>query len=181
MKTSVGTFALIGAVLLAGAALAQTPPQPRGGPTVAAGPRTTAPPTSGGESGSENGQTRAIVNSSGGVIAAETSTPVNGIGGTGGGRFTFVSPGRRTTAPPTPGGESGSENGETRATVNSSGGHIDIESWSWGRIDRVNTAEACTARRGEVVMHQGVRQCRLPATTRRDEPNVTMHDFSITR
>lgn len=125
MKTSVGTFALIGAVLLAGAAQAQTPPQPRGGPTVAAGPRTTAPPTSGGESGSENG--------------------------------------------------------ETRASSNSSGGRIDIESWSWGRIDRVNTVEACTARRGEVVMHQGVRQCRLPATTRRDEPNVTMQDFHIPR
>ena len=166
MKTSVGTFALIGAVLLAGAAQAQTPPQPRGGPTVAAGPRTTAPPTSGGESGSENGQTRAVVNSSGGVIAAETSAPVNGIGGTGGGRFTFVPTGPRTTAPPTPGGESGSGNGQTRATVNPSDRHIDLESWSWGLIDRVNTVEACTARRGEVVMHQGVRQCRLPATTR---------------
>ncbi len=166
MKTSVGTFALIGAVLLAGAALAQTPPQPRGGPTVAAGPRTTAPPTSGGESGSESGQTRAVVNSSGGVIAAETSAPVNGVGGTGGGRYSFYSPDRRPIAPPTPGGESGSENGQTRATVNPSDRHIDLESWSWGLIDRVNTVEACTARRGEVVMHQGVRQCRLPATTR---------------
>lgn len=153
MKTSVGTFALIGAVLLAGAALAQTPPQPRGG-------RATA------EQEGEAGETRAQLNSSGGVIAAETSAPVNGIGGTGGGRFTFVPTGPRTTAPPTPGGESGSGNGQTRATVNPSDRHIDLESWSWGLIDRVNTVEACTARRGEVVMHQGVRQCRLPATTR---------------
>ena len=126
MKTSVGTFALIGAVLLAGAAQAQTPPQPRGGPTVAAGPRTTAPPTSGGESVSENGQTRAV--------------------------------------------------------VNSSDGSIDILAWSFGRIDRVNTVEACTARRGEVVMHQGVRQCRQPATTRSEDTNrQAMMDVSTTR
>jgi len=84
--------------------------------------------------------------------AAGASAPVNGIGGTGGGRLS--NRGR-------------SENGETRATANPSGGPIDIESWSWGRIDRVNTVEACTARRGVVVMHEGVQQCRLPATPRR--------------
>ncbi|MDP3371090.1 MAG: hypothetical protein Q8R45_03415 [Brevundimonas sp.] len=166
MKTCVGTFALIGAVLLAGAALAQTPPQPRGGPTVAPGPRTTAPPTPGGESGSENGETRATISQSGVIIAAETSTPVNGIGGTGGGRLS---------------NRDQSGNGETRATVNSSGGHIDIESWSWGRIDRVNTVEACTARRGVVVMHQGVQQCRMPATTRSEEANRALGTVSTTR
>ena len=168
MKTSVGTLALIGAALLAGSALAQAAPQPHSGASQTTGPRTTVTSVStGGQSGSENGDARATVNSSGAVIAAETSTPVNGIGGTGGGRFTFV-PGRRTTAPPIPGGESGSENGETPATVASSGGRIDIESWSWGRIDRLNTVQACTARRGVVLTHEGVQQCRLPATSRQE-------------
>ncbi|MDI1328155.1 MAG: hypothetical protein PSV23_15285 [Brevundimonas sp.] len=32
------------------------------------------------------------------------------------------------------------------------------------KIDRVNSVQACTARRGEVVRHEGVQQCRLPAT-----------------
>ena len=31
------------------------------------------------------------------------------------------------------------------------------------KIDRVNSVQACTARRGEVVRHEGVQQCRLPA------------------
>ena len=32
------------------------------------------------------------------------------------------------------------------------------------KIDRVNSVQACTARRGEVVRHEGVQQCRLPAS-----------------
>ena len=31
------------------------------------------------------------------------------------------------------------------------------------KIDRVNSVQACTARRGEVVMRDGVQQCALPA------------------
>ncbi|MBI2260781.1 MAG: hypothetical protein HYU62_03865 [Caulobacterales bacterium] len=31
------------------------------------------------------------------------------------------------------------------------------------KIDAVNTVQACTARRGEIVRHEGVQQCRLPA------------------
>lgn len=31
------------------------------------------------------------------------------------------------------------------------------------KIDRVNSVQACMARRGEVVRHEGVQQCRLPA------------------
>ena len=131
---------------------------PRGGGRVRvtlteATSRTTAPPAPGGASGSETGDARATVNSSGGVIAAEASVPVNGIGGTGGGRMS--NRGRP-------------DNGETRATANPSGGPIDIESWSWGRIDRLNTVQACAARRGVVLMHEGVQQCRLPATTRQE-------------
>lgn len=84
--------------------------------------------------------------------AAGASAPVNGIGGTGGGRLS--NRGRP-------------ENGETRATANPSGGPIDIESWSWGRIDRVNTVQACAARGGAVVLHEGVQQCRLLVTPRR--------------
>lgn len=38
------------------------------------------------------------------------------------------------------------------------------------KIDDRLTARACTARRGEVVRHEGVEQCRLPATTGR-QPN----------
>jgi hypothetical protein len=30
------------------------------------------------------------------------------------------------------------------------------------RIDRVNTIQACRARQGEVVMHEGAQQCRIP-------------------
>lgn len=98
--------------------------------------------------------------------AAGASAPVNGIGGTGGGRLS--NRGRP-------------ENGETRATANPSGGPIDIESWSWGRIDRVNTVQACAARGGDVVMHEGVQQCRLPATARREDPNSAMGSESTTR
>lgn len=91
MKTSVGTLVLLGAVLTAGLALAQTPPPARGAPA-------------------EPGQTRATVNQSGAILATErsatpaaaactpdpaggalrsaaASTPVNGIGGQGGGRY----------------------------------------------------------------------------------------------
>ena len=125
MKASVGTLALIGAVLLAGSALAQAATPPPSGPSQTIGPRT---------------------------IVTSVST----------------------------GGQSGSENGEARATVTSTGG-IDIESWSWGRIDRVNTVQACTARRGEVVIHQGVQQCRRPAANRQGETNSALGAVSTTR
>lgn len=181
MKASVATLVLLGTALTAGLALAQTPPQPCGGQARS-------------EPGAGAGETRAQVNSSGGTLAVETiaprtgpvpipacgpvaptptspstrstTTPVNGIGGQGGGRLS--NRGRP-------------DNGETRATANPSGGPIDIESWSWGRIDRLNTVEACTARRGVVLMHEGVRQCRLPATPRREEANSAMGAVSTTR
>lgn len=92
MKTSVGALVLLGAVLTAGLALAQTPPPPRGVPAA-----------------TEPGQTRATVSQSGGTLAMETvapactpdsaggarrsggaGTPVNGVGGQGGGRYTFT-------------------------------------------------------------------------------------------
>ncbi|MEJ6788228.1 hypothetical protein BrevBR_01645 [Brevundimonas sp. BR2-1] len=144
---------------------------PRGGGRVRvtlteATSRTTAPPAPGGASRSETGYPRATVNSSGGVIAAEAAVPVNGIGGTGGGRLS---------------NRGQSENGETPATVASSGGRIDILAWSWGRIDRLNTAEACTARRGVVLMHEGVQQCRLPATARREEAGSALGQVPTTR
>lgn len=170
------------------------------GALTGTGPRTTAPPAPGGESGPETGEARATVNSSGGVIAAETSTPVNGIGGTGGGRLS--NRGRSdsgetratvdSSGAPVGGGLGGggsgrmsnrgqSETGETPATVASSGGRIDILAWSWGRIDRLNTAEACTARRGVVLMHEGVQQCRLPATARREEAGSALGQVPTTR
>tara|TARA_R110000787_G_scaffold47286_3_gene114549 strand:+ start:528 stop:1013 length:486 start_codon:yes stop_codon:yes gene_type:complete len=102
MKTTVGTLVLLGTVLSAGWALAQSPAQPRGG-------QARTEPTAGA------GETRAQVNSSGGTLAMETisprtgpvpvpgcgpvaptptspstrstTAPVNGIGGTGGGRL----------------------------------------------------------------------------------------------
>ena len=58
MKTSVGTVVLLGAALTAGLALAQTPPQPRGD-------RARAEPEG------AAGETRAQINQSGAVIAAE--------------------------------------------------------------------------------------------------------------
>lgn len=103
MKTSVGTLVLLGAALTAGLALAQTPAQqPRGGEA-----RT--------EPGAGAGETRATVSQSGATLAMEAiaprtppaptprcgpasptltspstrsiTVPVNGIGGTGGGRL----------------------------------------------------------------------------------------------
>ena len=94
MKTSVGALVLLGAVMTAGLAPAQTPPPPRGDPAAA-----------------EPGQTRATVNPSGATLATEraavpaspactpdpasgarrsgaAATPVNGVGGQGGGRYT---------------------------------------------------------------------------------------------
>ncbi|MDI1328156.1 MAG: hypothetical protein PSV23_15290 [Brevundimonas sp.] len=73
---------------------------------------------------------------------------------------------RTNTDRPSPGARRPAPGAVPEAAINSSGGPIDIESWSWGRIDRLNTAEACTARRGVVLMHEGVQQCRLPATSR---------------
>ncbi len=93
MKTSVGALVLLGAVMTAGLAPAQTPPPARGAPAVAV-----------------PGQTRATVNQSGAILATEraappaapactpdsargalrsaaASTPVNGVGGQGGGRY----------------------------------------------------------------------------------------------
>ncbi|MDI1327348.1 MAG: hypothetical protein PSV23_11180 [Brevundimonas sp.] len=89
MKTSVGALVLLGAVMTAGLALAQTPPPARGAPAAA-----------------EPGQTRATVSQSGAILATEraapvctpdsaggalrsgaAATPVNGVGGQGGGRY----------------------------------------------------------------------------------------------
>jgi hypothetical protein len=63
MKTSAGALVLLGMVLTAGLALAQTPPQPQphGGPATA-------------EPDGEAGQTRATVNQSGGTLAMERGT-----------------------------------------------------------------------------------------------------------
>lgn len=44
------------------------------------------------------------------------------------------------------------------------------------KIDIVNTVRACTARRGEVVVHEGVQQCRIA-----EDPNRAMGEVSTTR
>lgn len=42
------------------------------------------------------------------------------------------------------------------------------------KIDNLNTVRACTARRGEVVVHEGVQQCRLPTPdTPGDTPSTS--------
>jgi len=38
------------------------------------------------------------------------------------------------------------------------------------KLDGVNSVQACTARRGEVVRHEGIQQCRLPASA--GSPNL---------
>ncbi|MDP3801225.1 hypothetical protein [Brevundimonas sp.] len=97
-------------------------------------------------------------------------------------RVTLTEAGSRTTVTSvSTGGQSGSETGDARATVNPSGGPIDIEAWSWGRIDRENTAEACTARRGVVLMHESIQQCRLPATARREASGSAQGTVSTPR
>lgn len=209
MKTSVGTLALLGAALTAGLALAQTPPQPRGdraraepdgaagetraqlnssGATVAAEamPSRTSPgslPGCGpGLATSDSSNRDHIDQDATGDIykrGCAATTPTNGIGGTGGGRYTFVPTTRAriinnsetdtaevdgAAARPGTGTRPNEAAAETRATVNATGEPLDILAWSWGRIDRINTVEACTARRGQVVMHEGVQQCRIPAT-----------------
>ena len=263
MKTSAGALVFFGSVLLAGSALAQsaqvnssgatiaaeTRAAPRGSPSAAPG-STSGEPRTGGErlrliNNSETdtaqveGSYRAVsgetpVNGIGGLgggrYSQEAATvtgrvtnaqgqpetaraqpsggPVNGIGGTGGGRLpnrdhidqdaqshtptlpaqghaagstsrgaalTEVSSSQgadfiagTNTDRPSPGTRRPASGAVPEAATNSSGGHIDIESWSWGRIDRSNTAEACIARRGVVLMHQGVQQCRLAATSRQE-------------
>lgn len=65
-------------------------------------------------------------------------------------------------------GTSGDERGAMLGTVN--GQHSDRESGPASmsaidifiKIDGVNNVRACLARRGEVVTHEGVQQCRLP-------------------
>jgi len=49
------------------------------------------------------------------------------------------------------------------------------------KIDLVNTVRTCTSRRGEVVTVEGVQQCRLPATPRREEANSALGAVSTTR
>ena len=219
MKTSAGTLVMLGSVLLAGPALAQSATLNSSGATIAAertAPRSDrATSVSRGETpvdetasdnsirvrapavtysydssnrdhidhdaqadqsrlpsrdqapGSTSGETQQgvlrIINNSesdtaqveGRNRAGQSETPVNGIGGTGGGRYTFT-PTQPSTATPTP--------------ISTPGSLGDAEPIfdRWGRIDRLNTAEACTARRGVVLMHEGVQQCRLPSTSRQE-------------
>lgn len=56
-----------------------------------------------------------------------------------------------------PTGPAASAFGPDRPTK-SKGGRVE-----YFKIDRVNTIQACSGRGGEVVMHEGARQCRIPA------------------
>lgn len=85
MKTSVAALVLLSTVLTAGLALAQMPPQPRGGASVAPHARSASAPALGCQPDSVGDETRATVNSSGVIVASEK--PVNGVGGQGGGRL----------------------------------------------------------------------------------------------
>ncbi|MDI1325684.1 MAG: hypothetical protein PSV23_02685 [Brevundimonas sp.] len=49
------------------------------------------------------------------------------------------------------------------------------------KIDLVNTVQSCIGRRGAVITVDGVQQCRLPATARREEANSAMGAVSTTR
>lgn len=71
MKTSVGTLVLLGAVMTAGLALARTLPPPRGVQAAPAPGPACAPDPAGGARRSTNA----------------AATPVNGVGGQGGGRL----------------------------------------------------------------------------------------------
>lgn len=57
-------------------------------------------------------------------------------------------------------------------------GHIDHKSSRtfYLKIDTVNTVRACTARRGAVVVHEGVQQCRIAA-----DSNDALAQVSTTR
>lgn len=71
MKTTIGTLAMLGAVLLASSTLAQTAQSPRCGPAPAPGTRSTTPTP---------------------PVATPNLALTNGIGGTGGGRYAFNQP-----------------------------------------------------------------------------------------
>lgn len=71
MKTSVGALVLLGVVMTAGLVLAQTPPPARGAPAAPAPGLACAPDPAGGARRSTNA----------------AATPVNGVGGLGGGRL----------------------------------------------------------------------------------------------
>lgn len=47
------------------------------------------------------------------------------------------------------------------------------------KIDRVNSVQACTARRGEVVMREGVQQCRLPGPAGSPDLRAAPEDLDI--
>ncbi len=49
------------------------------------------------------------------------------------------------------------------------------------KIDANFSARACASRRGAVVRHEGVRQCRLPATPRSEDVNGAFGQVSTTR
>lgn len=57
-------------------------------------------------------------------------------------------------------------------------GHIDHKSSRaiFIKIDIVNTVRACTTRRGEVVVHEGVQQCRIA-----EDINTALGQVSTTR
>lgn len=111
MKTSVGTLVLLGAVMTAGLALARTPPPPRGVQAAPApGPACAPDPASGARRS--------------GHAAA---TPVNGVGGQGGGRLSNrdhidqdaqarIGTGRSAPANPTAPAAGGLATGDTYTT-----------------------------------------------------------------
>ncbi|WP_298744562.1 hypothetical protein [uncultured Brevundimonas sp.] len=62
-----------------------------------------------------------------------------------------------------------------------SDGHKHSGEYRYLKIDAALPLRACLARRGEVVRHEGVRQCRLPATARLEDANSAMGEVSTTR
>ncbi|MDO9588906.1 MAG: hypothetical protein Q7J13_13350 [Brevundimonas sp.] len=87
-----------------------------------------------------------------------------------------------TGAPVAISDQAGAAGGQEPRRSAGPGGNIkwDIE-YRFFKIEAALTPRACIARRGEVVMHEGVRQCRLPATTRSEDVNGPMMGVSTTR
>ncbi|MDP1632975.1 MAG: hypothetical protein Q8L66_16295 [Caulobacter sp.] len=150
MKTSIASLALVGAVLIAGAAVAQGADP--GGP----GKDSPAPAeTRGGAPANAP---------AGGALRASAPTPAGDPApaadwGFSTGDFT----GPTATAGKGPAADTGAGQSYTTGDFTSPQLQRAPDPYSYIKIDAALSARACTARHGAVVRRDGVQQCRLPA------------------
>lgn len=146
MKASAGTLVLLGTVLLAGPALAQSAQVNSSGATIAV--ETTARPPAGATGARGAGEE---ANSGGGRQSSGTAAaPVNGVGGVGGGRYTFRPGGIINNSETATGDEvsGAAPGGESRANA-SNRDHIDQDAQAEIRARRSATPNSTDPSAGD--------------------------------